>query len=72
MKKQFIKSGRSQLQPMFGLPIKLKNPLNQDIWFCNDLNEVYSVDGVEYVRVFKKETPGRSNLMRKSALHRVS
>lgn len=72
MKKQVAKSNKTYPRSMYGFPIKLENPLNQDIWYCNDLSEVYSVDGVDYIRVFKKETPNRTNLMRKSALQKVN
>lgn len=53
-------------------PVKLENPLNQEVWYCNDVNDIHLVDGVEYVRVFRKDTPYRTNLMRKSALQKVS
>lgn len=53
-------------------PVKLENPLNQDIWYCEDFNDTYSVDGIEYVRVYKKDTPNRTNLMRKTALQKVA
>lgn len=52
-------------------PVRLENPLNQEIWYCNDFNDIHLVDGVEYVRVFRKDTPNRTNLMRKSALQKA-
>lgn len=55
----------------FKKPVKLENPLNQEIWYCNDFNDVHSVDGIEYVRVYKLSSPERINLMRKTALNRL-
>ena len=49
-------------------PVKLTNPLNQDVWFCEDFEDVRNVDGIEYVTVYKEETPDRTHLMRKDAL----
>jgi hypothetical protein len=49
-------------------PVKLTNPLNHDVWLCEDFGDVRNVDGVEYVTVYKEETPGRTHLMRKDAL----
>lgn len=56
----------------FNKTIKLENPLNQEIWYCDNFNDTTSVDGIDYVRVYKKEMPQRSNLMRKSALNVVN
>lgn len=53
-------------------PVKLENPLNQEVWYCNDFSDVHSVDGIDYVRVYKKDNPDRTNLMRKSALNRCN
>lgn len=71
MKKQVTKSRNSFIPVGLKAPVKLENPLNQDNWYCNDLSEVYSVDGIDYIKVFKKDTPHRTNLMRKSALQKV-
>lgn len=49
-------------------PVKLVNPLNKDVWMCEDYENTHLVDGVEYVTVFKEETPDRKHLMRKDAL----
>lgn len=49
-------------------PVKLQNPLNQEIWFCEDYKTTVNVDGVEYIKVFKEESLHRKNLMRKDAL----
>lgn len=70
MKKRF--KSHSVIHTTIKPPVKLENPLNQDVWYCNDFNDTYSVDGVEYVRVYKKETPARTNLMRKTALQKVA
>lgn len=72
MKKQAVENSKQVMPPSFKTPVKLENPLNQDIWYCNDINEVHFVDSVEYIRVFKKGTPNRTNLMRKTALRRVT
>lgn len=62
----------SNWEKTFNKPVKLENPLNQEIWYCNDFNETRSVDGIEYVMVYKKDTPHRTNLMRKTALQKVA
>ena len=54
----------------FKKTVKLENPLNQEIWHCNDYNDIHFVDGVEYIRVFKQEFPSRVHLMRKTALQK--
>jgi hypothetical protein len=51
-------------------PIKLINPLNQEMWLCLDYRETRSIDGVEYILVCKPETIQRKHLMRKDALVR--
>lgn len=53
-------------------PIKLVNPLNQEIWMCLDYNKVQVVDSVEYIKVFKPENTTRQHLMRKDALRKVA
>lgn len=55
----------------FRKPIKLENPLNQEVWYCEDYTDVHTVDGVEYIKVYKQSTPARMNLMRKTALQKV-
>lgn len=52
----------------FNKPVKLENPLNQEIWHCNNFNDTTLVDGIEYIKVYKIDNPNRTNLMRKSAL----
>ena len=57
---------------MFSKPTKLINPLNQEVWWCVNVSEVKVVDGIEYVTVYKSETPSRFHLMRKDALRKVT
>jgi hypothetical protein len=52
----------------FKKTVKLQNPLNKEVWWCDNVNETRSVDGVDYITVYKKETPTRTHLMRKTAL----
>ena len=54
-----------------GAPVRLENPLNHEVWYCNNYNDTYTVEGVDYVRVYKQDAPERTNLMRKSALQRI-
>lgn len=63
---------RNNWNRTFSKPIKLENPLNQEVWYCDDFTQTTSVDGIDYIRVYKKDTPQRTNLMRKSALNRVN
>jgi len=58
MKKQFTK-------PKLTI---LSNPLNSEIWYCKDYNNIKNIDGVGYVTVFKPENESRTFLMRKDAL----
>lgn len=46
----------------------LVNPLNSETWYCRDYNNIKSIDGVNYVTVFKPENESRTFLMRKDAL----
>lgn len=52
--------------------VRLINPLNQEEWLCDDYSNTRSVDGVEYVTVFKAGYPTRTHLMRKDALQKVT
>lgn len=52
-------------------PVSLENPLNQEIWYCNDYRNVKVIDGIDYIEVYKKESPNRTHLMNKSALKKV-
>lgn len=60
---------KKQHQPK---PVKLVNPLNQESWMCLDYNKTQSVDGVEYIIVFKPENTQRQHLMRKDALRKIT
>lgn len=53
-------------------PIKLINPLNQENWWCLDYNKIHSVDGIDYIFVYKPENIQRQLLMRKDVLKKVS
>lgn len=55
------------------VPATLENPVTQERWMCEDINEIKVIDGVEFVHVHKtfSGTPGRKFLMRKDALKRV-
>lgn len=52
--------------------IKLINPVNKEIWLCDNYSDHHNVDGVEYIKVYKPDYPGRGHLMRKDALHKVT
>lgn len=51
--------------------IKLVNPVNNEVWFCKDFSNVTLVEGVEFIRVYKEETPQRTHLIRKDALRKI-
>ena len=51
--------------------VKLINPFNKEIWFCDNYSDHHSVDGVEYIKVYKPEHPSRGHLMRKDALRKA-
>ncbi len=46
----------------------LTNPLNSEQWFCEDFNNIKTIDGVNYVTVYRPENINRTFLMRKDAL----
>lgn len=46
----------------------LSNPLNSDVWYCKDYDDVKVIDGINYVTVFRQENQNRTFLMRKDAL----
>ncbi len=50
---------------------KLVNPVNNEVWLCNDFSKVTVVDRVEFVRVFKEGYPQRTHLIRKDALRKI-
>ena len=48
--------------------VELTNPLNSDVWYCKDYDDVKVIDGVNYITVFKPNNDKRTFLMRKDAL----
>ena len=50
-------------------PLRLVNPLNSEEWFCKDYTDVKTIDGIDYIKVYKPEQP-RVLLMRKDALRK--
>lgn len=46
----------------------LVNPLNSDVWMCNDYSNTKDIDGVVYLTVYRPENPTRTFFMRKDAL----
>lgn len=46
----------------------LTNPLNSEQWVCEDYTSVKTIDGVNYITVYKPENSSRTFLMRKDAL----
>lgn len=46
----------------------LINPLNSEQWFCEDYSTVKTIDGINYVTVYRPENMSRTFLMRKDAL----
>lgn len=61
MKKQFNKSTLPK-------SVNLINPMNGDIWCCDDYDNVKLIDGVDYITVYKAENDKRTFFMRKDAL----
>lgn len=59
MKKSAVKKPKATL---------LTNPLNSEQWVCEDYNSVKTIDGVNYITVYKPENSSRTFLMRKDAL----
>jgi len=53
------------------VPVTLLNPLNSEIWVCDDYTKVQSIDGVDYITVYKKDN-NRRFLMRRDALKKIS
>lgn len=49
-------------------PVMLVNPLNSDVWMCNDYNNTKDIDGVVYLTVYRPENSNRTFLMRKDVL----
>ena len=53
-------------------PVKLENRLNQEVWICEDYSNVTLIDGAEYIKVYKPETPNRKYLINKESLRKIS
>lgn len=56
------------------VPVTLENPVTQERWICEDLNDNKMIDGVEFIFVHQPlalGNPNRKFLMRKDALKRV-
>lgn len=51
-------------------PVKLVNPLNAEVWYCENYTDTKFIDGVEYVKVRKLDQP-RAFLMRKESLQKT-
>jgi len=51
--------------------VKLVNPVNNEVWLCKDYSSVITVDGVDFIKVYKEEYPGRTHLLRKDALRKI-
>ena len=64
MKKNFKKSEAPK-------PVTLINPVNNDIWHCDDYNDIKNIDGVEFIKVYKQDYYKRVFLMKKIALNLV-
>lgn len=47
-----------------------ENMLNKEKFYCNDPKDIRTIDGVEYLRVFKMNTQ-RDFLMRKDSLRKI-
>lgn len=52
-------------------PVTLMNPLNSELWICDDYNNTKEIDGVSYISVYKPESSQRTFFMRKDALRRM-
>ena len=48
--------------------IVLVNPINNEVWYCDDFTKVKSIDGEEFITVHKPENPKRFFLIKKNAL----
>lgn len=47
-----------------------ENPVNQEKWICENINDIKLIDGVEFLQVHKPENT-RTVLMRKDALKKI-
>lgn len=51
-------------------PIRLVNNRSGEEWICDDFSTVRYVDGVEFIEVYKENTP-RKFWMNKSTLNKI-
>jgi hypothetical protein len=49
---------------------KFENPVTQEEWFCENVNEIKTIDGVEFLYVHAYASD-RTFLMRRDALKKV-
>lgn len=52
-------------------PIKLLNPVTNDVWYCDNITQTKEIDGVQYINVYRQNSK-QTHLMRKDALKRVN
>ena len=48
--------------------IALINPVNNELWYCDDYTKVKNIDGEDFINVYKPQNINRSFLMKKNAL----
>lgn len=58
------------IRNVFKKPVKLTNGRTGEVWFCRDLTKVKTVDGNEFLEVYK-EGSSRTFLISKRALTKV-
>ena len=51
--------------------VTLVNPLNSEMWLCDDYSNTKEIDGISYISVYKPESRQRTFLMRKDALKKL-
>lgn len=51
--------------------IIFENPVNREQYICDNVKEVQTIDGIEYLEVYKKDSK-RKFLFRKDVLKKVS
>ena len=66
-----MKPNRNVHQPPAQKPkpmrVTYENPVNQEIWICENVHDTETIDDVVYIRVHKPDGM-RTNLMRRDAL----
>lgn len=67
MNKRNTKQENVKKAPVRGI---FENPMNQECWICEDVNDTRTIDSVEFLQVHRPENM-RIVLMRKDALKRV-